>query len=70
VSDALVRRLDARASRALGLGAWPRRTRCLAAVLLTPSIHRHTEFDAHLYRFLWRAAEARPSSTSSSSSKG
>lgn len=32
----------------------------LAALLLTPSIHRGKEFDWHFYRFLWEAAEARP----------
>ena len=32
----------------------------MAALLVTPSIHRGKDFDWHYYRFLWDTAEARP----------
>jgi hypothetical protein len=35
----------------------------LAALLLTPSVHRGKEFDWHFYRFLWESAQARPGET-------
>jgi hypothetical protein len=63
--DAVARRLardraEARAARGWRAAGWTlvAQSAILAALLLTPAIHRGKEFDAHFYRFLWRAAEA------------
>jgi hypothetical protein len=62
--DALARGEAAtpRWQRAAG-GALAAQSLALAALLLTPSVHRGKEFDWHFYRFLWESAEARPGDT-------
>ena len=58
--EALERKMPSAPWRRLFTWSLVTQNAVMAALLVTPSIHRGKEFDWHYYRFLWDAAEARP----------